>query len=147
MKYINNLCVKVRGFFINTRPKTKDSLDYAIEAVTRLNTPLKSQIDDYLSYIIPGDANDCMVATLRSRLPLLLEEMNLVGKRIKHGDDNAIIISAMKTLQSKHEPIKSALLHSLAVLIAYMASQDDDYSWSEIASVMEDYYQEIKLKA
>lgn len=141
MTFFTDLWAKVKAFF--TVAKTKTAVEYGIEVATLLNTVVQSPIADYLSYVIPGTGEAAIVASLKARLPGILVDLNLVDSAIDTKDPNAVIAAAMATIQTKQGTIQYAILHSIAAVVSDVAA-NGELSWSEIVSILEDVYQEVK---
>lgn len=143
LTFLKNLWLKIKAFFETAIPKTKSALDYGVEVANKLNSVINSPIVDYLTYVIPGSTDDVIVAAIRAKLPQILIDLNLVDSAINSKDPNAVIAAAMKTLQAKQGTVQYALLHGIASIVADIAA-NGDLSWSEIAAIIEDFYQETK---
>lgn len=141
--FFQNLKAKVKAFFVKIFPKAKTAIHWGIEVTEKLNTALSTPLTDVVTFLIPGDYDDKIVAILRTKLPKILIGLNLVDKALESKDASAIIEAAMKELQAKEGLFKDAYLHTLAVAIATAAS-DGELTWSEVASIMEEAYQEYK---
>ena len=124
-------------------PKRKTEIEYGIELVEKLRTVLQHPLEDYLNYLISDTDDSNIIKTIKSKLPCILIDLNLVDRVINKKDSNAVIISAAKCLHSKHGPVQYAFFHSIACIVADIAS-NGELTWTEIVAIIEDKYQDSK---
>lgn len=126
-------------------PKTKNALRIAISITEAIkNFDLKhGNLVDIATQIIPSDIDNKVKDKIRSILPELLLQLQLVDATLGLKKEDEILAAALKTIQSLDKNFSNAFLHSIAVLIAQVAA-DGKLDFSDAVFLVEFIYNRKK---
>lgn len=133
-QFISNLFKKID-------PVAKTAIDFAIkvvEGIKNFDTSVPF-VGDLITKLIPGDADDKIVALVRAKLPQIVIELRLVDSTLGLTDPNEILMAAIKVIQQLDGDYKSSFLHDLAVLIARVGA-DGKLDWSDAIIIAEWFF-------
>jgi hypothetical protein len=138
-KFLQNLWSSIKHLFDNVEAEVKHLVPIATGVVQKVKEIIDSPVADVLTALIPGDADDKIKEMLRSFLPKLILELQMVEDISSIEDVNAQMQAILDKLKLSSDDTKNAFYHSLASLILQKLS-DGKLSWSDSVAIAEFYY-------
>lgn len=146
ISFIKKLWAQIEALFQHIPSELKSAIALGVNITENIKKLVDSPVTDVLTAIIPGDADDAVVAALRAALPQILTQLKLTGQCMNTAtDDQAITTCGIQTLQNLSGDVKNSFLHSLSILLAQVAA-DGKLTWQDGVYLLEWYYQK-KYKA
>jgi len=143
--FLTKIWKEIRNLFADIPVELKTAIHMGVIVAENIKTFINSPATDIITALIPGDADDKIKDTLRSKIPLILSELKLADDCQNITDPAELITCAVNTLQNLEGDVKSSFLHAISILAA-QAVADRQLTWSDGVYLLEWYYQH-KYKA
>lgn len=138
-KFLHKLWSGIKNIFDSIEDDLKKLVPVAIKVVEAIKTFDESVIADVLTSLIPGEADDKIVAKLRQFLPKILLELNMVDSIVGISDPNEQLKAILLRIRLSPKSSQDVFYHGMASLILSELS-DGKFSWSDAVAVAEYYY-------
>ncbi len=131
----------ISNIFKKFDPVAKKAVSIAVDIVDAIKnfdtaTPF---VGNLIAQLIPGDADDKIIAAIRAKLPQIVIELKLVDETLGLTDPEEIVLAAIKVIKQLDGDYKSSFLHSLAVILTQVAA-DGKIDWSDAIYVVQWFY-------
>lgn len=139
-RFLQTLWNGIKRLFEKANEGVKTLLPVVTELLNNAKLITDSHIGDVLTAIIPGDADDKIVAGIRKFLPKALEGLNLAKEISDIEDPNERLKAILAKINVAPDDTKKVFYHGLASLMVEKLS-DGVFSWADATAVAEYYYQ------
>jgi hypothetical protein len=140
ISFIKKISAWVKSLFERIPAEAKTAIHTGVAITERIKAFIGSPVADVVTALIPGQADDAVVAALRTALPELLTQLQLTENCINSTDDNVKVHCGLQTLSTLPNEVKNSFLHSLSILLAQVAA-DGKITWQDGVFLLEWYYQ------
>ena len=141
ISFIKKIITGISSLFNGLPEETKSAISIAITITENLKKAIDSPVADVLTTVIPGNADDALVAALRAALPQLLTELQLAENCINASNPNTIIQCSLQTLSRMTGDTRNSFLHSLSILLA-RAATGGKLIWNDGVYLLQWFYSE-----
>lgn len=138
---INSILNFFKKVFHSITPELQTAVKIGVQVTNAIknfdtNNP---EVLDILTAIIPGNFDDLLKEKLRTQLPVILKELQLVQSVTESMTPEEITAAAIKTIQQLSGDYRSAFLNSLSIIVAQVAA-DGKLSWNDAVYLLKWYY-------
>lgn len=140
-KFLKRLWLGIGKIFRGINKELRENIiPIAIEITNNLKLIDESHIGDVLASIIPGEADDKILADLRTALPKWITGLAVAANITQDDDINATLKRILAAINVAPEDAKKVFYHGLASLIIEKLA-DGKLDWSDATAIAEYYYQ------
>lgn len=140
ISFIKKISAWIQSLFQSIPADIKTAIHTGVAITERIKLFIDSPVADVITALIPGRADDAVVAALRTALPQLLKQLQLTESCINQQDGSTMVHCGLQTLSRLSDEVKSAFLHNLSILLAQVAA-DGKLTWQDGVYLLEWYYQ------
>ena len=123
---------------------TQAAVSIAYTAVNALKSITDFDKADLIGSVF-GQFGTTVEDKIRTSLPNILIQLQLVKDAADTDDPDAILATALQTIQKLEPQFQAAFWHDLAVYISQLVS-DGELSWGDAIQIMQWYYEHKKLE-
>jgi hypothetical protein len=139
LSFIKKIITGIASLFGSLPSDVKNAIALAVTVTENIKNVMDSPVVDIITTVIPGDADDAIVAALRSALPKILTGLQLTENCINSTDPDTLVQCGLQTLNKITGDAKSSFLHSISVLLAQVAA-GGKLAWKDGVYLLEWYY-------
>lgn len=136
--FLNNIWKNLKLVFYSFPANFKNAVHIGVAITENIKEFIDSPVADALTIIIPGSVDDEIKRILRSKIPVILNNLRLIDAA-ENSNPQDITKQAIKVLQKLDPDIKNSYLHSLSILIT-QAACGGKINWSDCVCIVEWYY-------
>jgi len=130
ISFIKKIILGIASLFGSLPDNLKNAIVLAVNITENIKKVMDLPVVDLITAIIPGEADDALVAALRAALPKILTELQLTENCINSSDPNTLVQCGLQTLSKTTGDVRNSFLHSLSVLLAQIAA-DGKLAWKD----------------